>query len=150
MSDSLPGTAGTGGVLLPQSVREFLAGGPLAHVVTLGPNGSPHVSMAWVGMEDDEVVIGTLGDQPKLRNLRRDPRIALSFEAPGRNEYFLDHYLVLRGRARVTEGGAPDLLQHLAHTYVGPDVRFPPMPNPPPGFVIRISVDQISGIGDWG
>jgi len=149
MSDPSPRAAGTGGVPLSPAVREFLAGGPLAHVVTLGPNGDPHVSMAWVGIEDDEVVIGTLGDQPKLRNLRRDPRIALSFEAPGRNEYFLDHYLVLRGRARVTEGGAAQLLQRLAHTYLGPDVRFPPMPNPPPGFVIRMTVERISGIGPW-
>jgi PPOX class probable F420-dependent enzyme len=134
---------------LPASVLEFLATGPLAHVVTLGRDGGPHVSMAWVGVEDDEVVIGTLGDQPKLRNLRRDPRIALSFQAPGRNDFGLDRYLVLRGRARVTEGGAPELLQRLAHTYVGPGVRFPPMPNPPPGFVIRVAVEKISGIGDW-
>ena len=134
---------------LPRSILAFLATGPLAHVVTLGADGSPQVSMAWVGVEDDEVVIGTLGDQPKLRNLRRDPRIALSFQAPGRNAYGLDHYLVLRGTARVTEGGAPELLQRLAYTYIGPGVRFPAMPNPPPGFVIRVAVDRLSGIGDW-
>lgn len=135
---------------LSSTILAFLATGPLAHVVTLGPAGDPHVSVAWVGVEDDEVVIGTLGDQAKLRNLRADPRIALSFQAPGRNAYGLDHYLVLRGRARVTEGGAPELLQQLAHVYVGPDVRFPPMPNPPPGFVIRIDVEKVAGIGDWG
>ena len=44
---------------LPRSVVEFLASGPLAHVVTLGHDGDPHVSVAWVGIEDDEVVIGT-------------------------------------------------------------------------------------------
>ena len=43
------------------------------------------------------------------------------------------HYLVLHGRARLTEGGAPELLQQLAYTYVGPGVKFPPMPEPPPG-----------------
>jgi hypothetical protein len=53
------------------------------------------------------------------RNLRRDPRVSLSFEAPGRNEYGLDHYLVLHGRARVTAGGAPELLGRLAKTYLG-------------------------------
>ena len=57
--------------------------------------------------------------------------------APGKNAYGLDHYLVLRGRARVTEGGAADLLQRLARIYIGPDVALPPMPNPPPGWVIR-------------
>ncbi len=134
---------------LPAAIIDFLATGPLAHVVTLGPDGDPHVSVAWVGVEDDEVVIGTLPDQAKLRNIRRDPRIALSFQAPGRTDFGLDRYLVLRGRARVTEGGAPELLQRLARVYIGPDVHFPPMPDPPPGFVIRIAVEQVSGIGDW-
>jgi hypothetical protein len=105
--------------------------------------------MAWVGLDGDEVVIATIPDQAKLRNLRADPRIALSFEGSGRNAFGLDHYLVLHGTARVTEGGAPELLQRLAHVYLGPDVVFPPFPNPPPGYVIRIAVDRISGIGDW-
>jgi PPOX class probable F420-dependent enzyme len=134
---------------LPSAVREFLATGPLAHVVTLNEHGDPDISLAWVGVEDGEVVIGTLNDQRKLRNLRADPRVALSFAAPGRNEYGLDHYLVLRGRARVTDGGAPELLQRLARTYLGPAVPFPPMPNPPAGFVIRIDVEKVSGLGHW-
>ena len=135
---------------LSATVRAFLVTGPLAHVVTLDSDGDPHVSLAWVGIEGDEVVIGTLFDQHKLQNLRADPRIALSFQAPGRNAFELDHYLVLRGRARVTEGGAPELLQRLAETYIGPGVTFPPMPNPPPGFVVRVAVEVISGMGDWG
>lgn len=134
---------------LPQSIRDFIATGPLAHVVTLARNGDPHVSMAWVGIETDELVIGTLHDQTKLQNLRADPRIAMSFGAPGRNAYGLDHYLVLRGQARVTEGGAAELLQRLAHVYLGPGVVFPGMPNPPPGYVIRMTVERISGMGDW-
>jgi PPOX class probable F420-dependent enzyme len=135
---------------LTPSIRAFIERGPLAHVVTLGLRGDPHVSLAWIGLEGDELVIGTLSDQQKLRNIRVDPRVALSFEAPGRTEYGLDHYLVLRGRARVTTGGAPELLQRLARVYLGPDVRFPPMPDPPPGYVVRITVDRSSGVGDWG
>ena len=134
---------------LSDAVRMFIEGGPLAHVVTLNRQGDPDVSMAWVGLDGDEVVIGTLGDQRKLRNLRADPRIALSFAAPGRNAWGLDKYLVLRGHARVTEGGAPELLQRLAHVYLGPDVVFPAMPNPPPGYTIRIAVEKVSGLGDW-
>ena len=53
------------------------------------------------------------------------------------------------GRARVTEGGAPELLQRLAHTYLGPEVRFPPMDDPPPGFVTRITPERIAGVGPW-
>ena len=136
--------------MLPETIRSFLATGPLAHLVTLNAHGGPHVSMAWVGVEGDEVVIGTLFDQQKLRNLRRDPRVALSFITGDRNPMGLDEYLVLDGRARITEGGAADLLQRLAHVYLGPDVRFPPMPDPPAGYVTRIAVERVSGLGPWG
>ena len=56
---------------------------------------------------------------------------------------------MLRGRARVTEGGAPQLLQRLAHVYLGPDVVFPAMPDPPPGYTTRITVEKVPGLGDW-
>jgi PPOX class probable F420-dependent enzyme len=132
-----------------EAIRAFLGTGPLAHVVTLNDDGSPDVTMAWVGVEDDELVIGTLPDQRKLDNLRRDPRIAVSFESPHRNQWGLNEYLVIRGRARVTDGGAAELLQRLAHVYLGPDVVFPGMADPPPGWVIRIAVERVSGVGDW-
>jgi PPOX class probable F420-dependent enzyme len=134
---------------LPRPIVAFLESGPLAHVVTLDELGQPHVSMAWVGLEDGKVVIGTLADQPKLRNLRLDPRIAMSFQANGRDAYGLDHYLVLRGTALVTEGGAARLLRRLAQIYLGAGVDFPPMPDPPPGFVIRMTVEKVSGNGRW-
>ena len=118
---------------LPASVIAFLDTAPLAHLVTLGADGTPQVSMAWVGVEDGEIVIGTLGDQAKLRNIRADPRVAISFQAPGRNDYGLDHYLVVNGSARVTEGGAAALLQRLAYRYIGPGVVFPGMPDPAAG-----------------
>ena len=135
---------------IPDSVRELIERGPIAHVTTLNADGSPDVSVAWVGVEDDEIVIGTLGDQRKLHNVRRDPRVALSFHTGDVNEFGLRHYLVLQGRARVTEGGAPELLQRLAHTYLGADVKFPPMPDPPPGYVTRIAVEKVKGVGPWG
>ncbi len=134
---------------LTEPIRRFVATGPVAHVVTLDADGGPQVSLAWVGIEGDELVIGTLNDQTKLRNLRRDPRIAVSFRAPGRKAYDLDNYLVLRGTARVTEGGAAKLLHDLAQIYIGPGTAFPPMPDPPPGFVIRVTVERVSGVGDW-
>lgn len=136
-------------ILTPPSAREVIESGRIAHLVTLNADGSPHVSCAWVGLEDEEVVIGTLHDQLKLRNVRRDPRVALSIGTDRRNEWGLDEYLVIRGTARVTEGGAPELLQRLAHVYLGPEVVFPAMPDPPPGYVTRIAIDRIGGLGPW-
>lgn len=130
---------------LPSSVRAAIGACPIAHVVTLGPDGRPHVSLAWIGLEGDEVVIGTMFDQAKLRNLRRDPRVAISFETGGPGVSGLDGYFVLHGRARITEGGAPQLLQRLAYGYIAPEVVFPRSPDPPAGWVTRITVERVSG-----
>jgi PPOX class probable F420-dependent enzyme len=134
---------------LPGSAREVLESNGLAHLVTIAPDGSPQVSIVWVGLEDGEIVFGSLGDRQKLRNLDRDPRVALSVETDHMNEIGLVEYLVVHGRARIEEGGAAELLQRLAYTYIGPGVTFPPMPDPPPGYVVRISVDRIGGVGPW-
>jgi hypothetical protein len=82
-------------------------------------------------------------------DLRRDPRIALSVPSTKKNEWGLLEYLVVYGTARVTEGGAAEMLQRLAYTYIGPDVVFPNMPDPPPGFVTRIKPERIGGVGPW-
>jgi PPOX class probable F420-dependent enzyme len=134
--------------LSPDALR-LLESDAVATVVTLEADGSPQISSAWIGVEDGKIVIGTLNDQRKLRNLRRDPRIALSIQSERVNEWGLREYLVLHGTARITEGGAPELLQRLARTYLGPDVIFPAMPNPPSGFVTRVRVDRVAGVGPW-
>jgi PPOX class probable F420-dependent enzyme len=137
------------GVPIPEAARELLESDAVASVVTLNDDGSPHVTAAWVGVEGGEIVVATIPDQRKLRNLRRDPRVALSIPTTRVNDWGLQEYLVVYGSARVTEGGAPEMLQRLAHTYLGPDVVFPPMPNPPPGFVTRIAPERFGGVGPW-
>jgi PPOX class probable F420-dependent enzyme len=137
------------GTMIPDSAREVLTSDRLAHLVTINPDGSPHVTAAWAGVEGEEIVIATLPDQKKLQNIRRDPRVAVSVETSRLNPYGLTEYLVVYGRAQVTEGGGPELLQQLAYTYIGPGVKFPPMPNPPPGFVTRITPERYGGVGPW-
>lgn len=134
---------------LDTAARTALTAGRLAHLVTINSDGSPQVSLVWTGIEDDEIVVGHLGAGRKIDNIRRDPRVVLSVEAEGRNPIGLDNYLVVRGTARITPGGAPELLQRLARVYMGPDVRFPPMDDPPPGNVIRITPTRVTGVGPW-
>jgi PPOX class probable F420-dependent enzyme len=135
--------------MIPDWAREVLTSGRLGHLATIDPDGAPQVTCAWIGVEGDEIVIATLPDQRKLRNMRRDPRVTLSVETSNLNPYGLTEYLVVYGRAQVTEGGAPELLQQLAYTYIGPGVKFPAMPNPPPGFVTRITPERFGGVGPW-
>jgi hypothetical protein len=100
--------------------------------------------MAWIGLDGDEIVIGTMHDQAKLENIRRDGRVAISFETGRTSPMGLPAYIVFHGRARLTDGGAPEVLGRLARGYIGPDVDFPP-PNSPAGWVIHIAVDRITG-----
>ncbi len=131
---------------LTSLVRSAIEEGPIGHVVTLSPDGSPHVSLAWLGLDGDEVVIGTMYDQAKLRNMRRDPRVTISFETGERSPNSgLNVYVVLHGRAVVTERGAPELLQRLAYTYIGPRGGLPPFPDPPSGWVTHVTVERITG-----
>jgi hypothetical protein len=75
--------------------------------------------------------------------------VSLSIEGTEIQPPGLLQYLVAHGRAHITEGGAPELLQQLAYRYLGPEVTFPPMPDPPPGFVLRIQVERVGGVGPW-
>ena len=135
--------------VLNEAARQALTAGHLAHLVTLDPDGAPQVTIVWTGLEGDEIVTGHLMASKKVRNVQRDPRVSLSVETGGRNEMGLDNYLVVHGTARIQEGGAPELLQRLAEVYLGPGVRFPPMDDPPPGFVLRTRPTRVLGVGDW-
>jgi PPOX class probable F420-dependent enzyme len=134
---------------IPDSVRDFLATGPLAHVVTLAPDATPHVSLAWAGFDGDEVVFATFfPDQHKIHNLRRDPRVSLSFQATAYDGEGLYPYVVIRGHATVTEGGALPVMDRLAGSYIGPGATYP-MRDVPEGAVIRVRVERIYGTGPW-
>jgi PPOX class probable F420-dependent enzyme len=135
---------------LPDSAKEVIGAGALGHLVTVGRDGGPHVSCVWVAVEGDDLLTAHLNlQQRKLENVRRDPRVAISFEGPAVRPPGLREYIVVHGRAAIEEGGAPELLQELARVHLGPDVRFPPMDDPPPGVRLRIAVERVRGIGPW-
>ena len=134
---------------IPDEARAILESDALAHLVTSNPDGSAQISCVWVGLEGADIVFASLGPRRKLDNIRRDPRVALSLEGTEISGIGLKEYLVVHGHARIDEGGGPELLQRLAHTYLGPDVKFPPMDDPPPGVVVRIAVDRLGGVGPW-
>lgn len=135
---------------LPVKARELIESPALAHLVTLNPDGTPQVTCVWVGLDEGELVSGHLDErQQKVRNVQRDPRVVLSIQGTAVHPPGLKEYLVVHGRARLEAGGAPELLQRLAHVYLGPDVKFPPMEDPPPGFVMRITPERLGGVGPW-
>jgi PPOX class probable F420-dependent enzyme len=134
---------------LTDEVRRALTAGRLAHLATINPDGSPQASVVWIGLDGDDIVIGHLGHGRKMTNIARDPRVVLTVEAEGANPVGMGNYLIVRGTARLVEGGAPELLQRLAEVYVGPGVKFPPFDDPPAGHVIHITPERIGGLGPW-
>jgi PPOX class probable F420-dependent enzyme len=134
---------------LNDHARRALTEGRLAHLTTINDDGSPQISAVWTGLDGDEIVVAHLMGGRKVQNIAADPRVALSIETEGANAVGMAHHLVIRGEARLTEGGAPELLQQLARVYVGPDAVFPAMDDPPPGHVIHIRPTWIGGVGPW-
>jgi PPOX class probable F420-dependent enzyme len=134
---------------IPREVRELIESGRPAHLVTLNPDGGPQVTLVWIGLDGDEIVAGHLPKNRKVTNILRDPRVAISLETNTKSSMELTEYAVLYGKARIQEGGAPELLQRLAEVYIRPGIKFPPMDNPPPGYVTRIRVDRVEGVGPW-
>ncbi|GAA5045691.1 TIGR03618 family F420-dependent PPOX class oxidoreductase [Nocardia callitridis] len=136
---------------LHESARALIGAGADATMVTLNPDGSQQISVVWVALratpDGDELVSGHLGEYKKIRNLRRDNRVALTILSQERGEV-MRPYLAINGTARVEEGGAPELLAELAATLASPGVRFPPE-DAPPGLLIRTRIEKVGGIGPW-
>jgi PPOX class probable F420-dependent enzyme len=151
MSHPAIGTVGAV-VELPEAARQLIEGGSYAHLATINPDGAPQVSLVWSTIEEGEICVASLTrtTRQKLRNVRRDPRVAISYQAPERDAMGMAYYLVVHGHARVTEGGAPELLKRIAPRYLHPGVAFPRGDDPPRGFVMRIEPVRWRGYGPWG
>ena len=70
---------------IPQELRELIESGALAHFVTLNPDGGPQVTAIWVGLDGDDVSAAHLPYEKKLKNIQRDPRVAISLQANTKN-----------------------------------------------------------------
>ena len=133
---------------LPDSLRELISAGPMAHLTTIEPDGSPQVTVIWFGLDGDTIVSGHMHRHRKLRNIERDPRVVLSFDAPRTAGVFLNPYAVVRARATITPSDeAWDLLDRLAKVYMAPDATFPAPKGP--GYIVRYEIERIGGVGPW-
>jgi len=133
---------------LPRELRDLIESGPMAHLSTTNADGSPQVSVIWIGVDGDDLVSGHMSRRVKLRNIERDPRVVLSLDAPRTPGVFLNPYAMLRARAAVQPSDdAWDLLNSLTKVYVSPDAEFPAPKGP--GYIVRYSVERIGGVGPW-
>jgi PPOX class probable F420-dependent enzyme len=103
--------------MLDPEVRRVLDGTPIAHLATVLPDGAPHTVPLWIGVHDDKIVFLTGPGSRKARNLRRDPRVALSI-IPADNPF---QPVIVRGR--VTEwldgDAAWEIIDQISAKYTG-------------------------------
>ncbi|MGC0249037.1 PPOX class F420-dependent oxidoreductase [Pseudactinotalea sp. Z1748] len=102
---------------LPQQVRALLEAPNLAHFATVMPDGRPTSVPLWVGLEDERLAVLTIPDSIKDRNIRRDPRVALSL-TPQENPYQMAS---IRGRVaeRIDDERAWPIIDRIARKYTG-------------------------------
>lgn len=121
---------------LQPEVKSLLSRPNFAHLASLMPDGSPNVTPVWVGLDGDHILVGTSEDSLKTRNLRRDPRLALSIVD------FNDPYEEAQIRGRVVEFRDDSSLQSkdaISHKYIGAPF---PMRNMPGSVTLVIEVDK--------
>jgi PPOX class probable F420-dependent enzyme len=135
---------------LPPELRQLIESGPMVHLSTVNPDGSPQVTVIWVGLDGDDLVSTHMRDNVKLRNIRRDPRVALSFDVPKEPGVWINPYAVVYARATVEPSPRIwELMTKHAKVYVSPDAEVPAPDDAAPGFIVRYSITRIGGIGPW-
>ena len=141
VNDHASATTGT------SRVDRVWARGPPEHQQ---PRREPQVTVIWIGHDGGDFVSTHIRDNVKLRNIRRDPRVALSFDLPREPAVWINPYAVLYARA-TAEPSAPiwDLMTKHAKVYVSPDAEVPVPEESEPGFIVRYSITRIGGIGPW-
>ncbi|WP_297540035.1 PPOX class F420-dependent oxidoreductase [Amycolatopsis sp.] len=103
--------------MLTPEVRRILDGTPIAHLATVLPDGAPHSVPVWIGTDGDHIVVLTGPNSRKARNLRRDPRVALSL-APADNPFVP---VIIRGKVvEWVDGDAGwEIVDRIATKYIG-------------------------------
>jgi len=129
-------------IKLPQSVKKVLQDKAYGHVVTFGADGKPQLTMVWLDADGDEVLFNTAEGRLKPKNLRRDPRIMISVQ--DRNDP--QAYILVHGKASVTEAGADEHIDKLAKRFLGAD-KYPYRRPGEKRLLVRIKADRLGGYG---
>ncbi|MEQ0559131.1 PPOX class F420-dependent oxidoreductase [Amycolatopsis sp. NEAU-NG30] len=139
---------------LPESCHRLFERPFDAVLTTINPDGSPQTSLVWASREGDEIVMGMEGSRPKVRNIRRDPRVTVLIEDHDeRNALGLPQYLLVRGTARVTGPDIPGeftaLMDRQARRYLGAERYELGNQGSRTAVIVRITADRVTGIGPW-
>ena len=101
---------------LPDELLALLRATSTCYIATLMKDGSPQLTQVWVDTDGEHVIVNSVDTHLKVRNLRRDPRVAVTISDPARPRRFFQ----VRGRAiSITKEGGPDHIEKMSHKYTG-------------------------------
>ena len=128
---------------ISDGVRALLEGVNIAHLATVMADGSPQVTAVWVDYDGKHILVNTAEGRQKPRNLRRDPRVALSI-ANQENAYA---WAAIRGRVvELTPEGADEHIDKLAKKYLGQD-RYPFRRPDEQRLIVKIEPEHVTAMG---
>ena len=128
---------------LTDKQKQFIAENPyVATATTLRDDGSPHNTIVWIDAEDDTVMFNTAVGRAKERNLRRDPRAAVTVVHP-EDAY---QWVSVSGSAELTTDGADDQIDKLAKKYLGQD-KYPWRSAEETRITVKITPEKVDSAG---
>ncbi|HVX43879.1 MAG TPA: PPOX class F420-dependent oxidoreductase [Mycobacteriales bacterium] len=103
--------------MIQPEIRDVLAAPNFAHLATVLPDGAPHSVPVWIDVHDDQIAILTGPESRKARNLKQDPRVAISL-TPAGNPF---QPVIIRGRVTewMTGDAAWTIIDRIAEKYIG-------------------------------
>jgi len=95
-------------------MKDFLSHGHLARIATVKVDGSPHITPVWYHWENRELFIVTYRDSLKVKNIKRDNRVAVVIDVlDGKG-------VILEGEARISTEGVEEITRKVSAKYVEP------------------------------
>jgi PPOX class probable F420-dependent enzyme len=105
--------------IIPGKYADLLEKRAFGNLGTLMKDGSPQVTPVWVDYDGKHIRINSALGRVKDKNIRRDPRVAITLQDPA-NPY---RYLEIRGKVvEITQSGADDHINKLSQKYLGKPV----------------------------
>jgi PPOX class probable F420-dependent enzyme len=106
---------------LPEKLLDLLQNRALCFIATVMPDGSPQLTETWVDTDGKHILVNTVAGFQKIKNVERDPRVALNIADPDMPV----RYFNVRGRVvGISAEGAAEHIEKLSHRYTGKPYTF--------------------------
>ena len=111
-----------------------------AVVTTVRPDGSPQSTVVWVDYDGENVVFNTAEGRAKPRHIRSNPNVSVTVVDP-EDAY---RWIAVSGPAELSEEGAAEHINELAHKYWGRDYNLPAGQQ---RLIVRVKPERVSAYG---